>query len=92
MIWDEQFRFIPIHSTSLQLVRLAEKITTNRGGKRLKVTVFLDVNKTFDTVLTDGLLYKLTLLNFPSYMVHIVSSLFCGQTFEASFQRPRLLV
>jgi len=36
--------------------------------------VFLDMAKAFDTVWIDGLLYKLTLLNFPSYLVHTMSS------------------
>jgi retron-type reverse transcriptase len=41
----------------------------------------------FDTAWIDGLLYKLTLLTFPSYKVHIISSYFRGRTFEASFQK-----
>ena len=67
---DEQFGFRPRHSTSLQLVRLVEIITRNFGEKRLTGVVFLDVAKAFDTVWIDGLLYKLTLINFPSYIVH----------------------
>jgi hypothetical protein len=44
------------------------------------------VAKAFDTFGIDGLLYKLTLLNFPSYIVHKISSYLRGRTFEASFQ------
>ena len=55
------------HSTSLQLARLVERITRNFGERRLTGAVFLDVAKTFDTVWIEGLLYKLTVLNFPSY-------------------------
>jgi hypothetical protein len=44
------------------------------------------VAKAFDTVWIDGLLYKLTLLNFPSYIVHTISSYLRGRPFEASFQ------
>ena len=43
------------------------------------------MNKAFDTVLIEGLLYKLTVLNFPSYLIHIISSYLWGRTFEASF-------
>jgi hypothetical protein len=39
-----------------------------------------------DTVWIDGLLYKLTVLNFPSYMVHTILSYLRGRTFDASFQ------
>ena len=62
---DEKFGFRPGHSTSLQLARLVERITRNFGDKSLTGAVFLDVAKTFDTFRIDGLLYKLTLLNFP---------------------------
>jgi hypothetical protein len=83
---DEQFGYRPRHSTSLQLARLVVRITRNFGEKRLAGAVFLDVTKAFDTVWIDGLLYKLTLLNFPSYIVHTISSYLRGRTFEASFQ------
>jgi len=43
------------------------------------------VAKAFDTVWIDGL-YKLTLLNFPSNIVHTISSYLGGRNFEASFQ------
>jgi len=44
------------------------------------------VAKAFDTVWIDGLLYKLTLLNFPSYIVHTISFYLKDRTFKASFQ------
>jgi len=69
---DELFGFRPKHSTSLQQARLVERITRNFGEKRLTGAVFLNVAKTFDTVWLDGLLYNLTLLSFPSYMVHTI--------------------
>jgi len=50
----------------LQLARLVERITRNFGEKRLTGAVFLDVAKAFDIVWIDGLIYKLTFLNFPS--------------------------
>jgi hypothetical protein len=69
----------------LQLARLVE-ITRNFGEKKWTGAVFLDVAKAFDTVWFDGLLYKLMLLNFASYIVHIISSYLRRRTFEASFQ------
>jgi hypothetical protein len=53
----------------LQLARLVKRITRNVGEKRLTGAVYLDVAKAFDTVWIDGLLCKLTLLNFPSFIV-----------------------
>jgi hypothetical protein len=87
---DEQFGFRPRHSTSLQLARLVERITRNFGEKRLTGAVSFDVAKAFDTVWIDGLLYKVTLLKSPSYIVHTISSYLWGRTFEASFQTATL--
>jgi len=70
----------------LYLARLVERTTRSFGEKRLAGAVFLVVSKAFDTVWIDGLLYKITLLNFPSYIVHTISSYLRGRTFEASFQ------
>jgi hypothetical protein len=86
LLRDEQFGFRPKHSTSLQLARLVERVTRNSGEKRLTGAVFLDVAKAFDTVWVDGLVYKLTVVNFPSYLVRIIASYLSGRTFEASFQ------
>jgi hypothetical protein len=70
----------------LQLARLVERVTRNFGEKRLTGAVFRDVAKAFDTVWVDGLVYKLTVLNFPSYLVTIITSYLSGRTFEASIQ------
>ena len=71
----EQFGFRSRHSTPFQLARLVEVITSNVGEKRLTGEVFLDVAKAFDTVWIDSLLYKVMILNFPSYLVHTISYL-----------------
>ena len=73
LLRDEQFGFRPKHSNALQLARLAERVSRNLGERRLTGAVFLDVAKAFDTVWVDGLLYKLTTLNFPSYLVNTIS-------------------
>ena len=77
---DEYFGFRLRHITSLQLARL-ERITRNFSEKRPTGAVYLDMAIAFD-----GLLYKLTLLNFPSYIVHTISSYLRGQMFKASCQ------
>jgi hypothetical protein len=86
LLRDEQFGFRPRHSTALQLTRLVERVSRNFDEKRLTDAVFLDVAKAFDTVWVDSLLYKLTILNFPSYLVKTIAYYLNGRTFEASFQ------
>jgi len=83
---DMKLGFRPRYSTPLQLAHLSERITRNFGEKRLTGAAFFDVGKAFDTVWIDGLLYMLTLLNIPSYVVHTISSYIRGRTFEESFQ------
>jgi hypothetical protein len=48
--------------------------------------IFLDVAWAFDTVWVNGLLYKIKVLNFFSYLVKAISSYLHGWKFEASFQ------
>ena len=83
---DELFGFRTRHITSLQLARLVGSRTSNFGVRRLNVAFFLDVAKAFDTVWIDGF-YKPPLLNFPSYIVHTISSYLSGRRFGASFQK-----
>jgi hypothetical protein len=66
LLRDEQFGFRPRHSTALQLARFVERVNGNFDKRRLTGAVFLDVVKAFDTIWVQGLLYKLTILNFPS--------------------------
>jgi hypothetical protein len=86
LLRDEQFLFRPRHSTTLQLARLVETVNRNFDERRLTGAVFLDVAKAFDTVWVKGLLYKLTVLNFPSYLVKTISSYLDSRTFQTSFQ------
>jgi hypothetical protein len=60
-------------------------VTKNFGEKRPTGAIFLDVAKAFDTVWDDGLFFKLTALNFPSYLVEIISSYLHNRTVEAAF-------
>jgi len=86
---DDQFGSRPRHSTSLQLARLVERITRNFSEKRLIGAVSLDVAKVFDTVWINSLLYKLTPLKFPSYIVHTISSCLRDRSSKRPSRRPR---
>jgi hypothetical protein len=85
LLLDEQFGFTPKYSTILQLARLVERVIRNFGEKILIGAMFLDVTKAFNTLWADGLLFKLTTLNIPSYLVKVISSYLHNRTFEAAF-------
>jgi hypothetical protein len=78
--------FRPSPSTTHHLARLVERVNRNFEERRLSCTVFLDVAKAFDTVRVKGLRYKLTVLNFPSYLVKAISAYLDRRTFQTSFQ------
>jgi hypothetical protein len=86
LLRGEQFVFRPKHSTTLQLARLVERANRNFDERNLSGAVFLDVTNAFDTVSFQGLLYKLTVLKFPSYLVRTISSYLDCRTFQMSFQ------
>jgi hypothetical protein len=85
LLRDEQFGFRPRHSMTLQPSRLVERVNRNFDERRLTGGVFLNVAKAFDAVWVKGLLYKLTVLNFPSYLVKTISSYLDSRTFQTSF-------
>jgi hypothetical protein len=85
LLRDKQLGFIPKHSTSLLLACLVQSVTRNFGEKELTVADFLNVAKNFDTIWIEGRLYKLTILNFPSYLLKSISFYFQDRNFEASF-------
>jgi hypothetical protein len=74
LLRDEQFGFRSRLSTTLQLAHLVERVNRNLDERRLTGAVFLDVANAFDTVWIEVLLYKLTVLNFLSYLVKTISS------------------
>jgi hypothetical protein len=59
-----QFVFRARHNTTLQCMRLAENVTLNFNNKMSMAVLFLDIEKTFDTIWHSGLLYKLSKLDF----------------------------
>lgn len=86
LLRDEQFGFSPKLSAALQLAHLVERVSSNFGEKGLTGAVFLDIVKAFDAVRVNSLLYKLTILNFPLYLVKLIYSYLFSRTFQTFFQ------
>lgn len=62
-------------STKLQLARLIGNVKRNFDERRPTDAVSLHVANASDTLWNNGLLYKLTVLNFPSHLVKTTSYL-----------------
>lgn len=72
LLKEEQCGFRPGMSTITQLTRLVDDITTNFNIKKHTGLVSLDVEKAFDTVWHEGLLYCLITYNFPPYLIKLI--------------------
>lgn len=57
----------------LQLTCLVDRVNSNLM-KGLTIGIFLNVVKAIDTIWVKSLLFKLIILNFPSYLVETLSS------------------
>lgn len=78
---NEQFGFRAHHSSTHQVLRICNHIKSNRDIVKSTGMVLLDIEKAFDTVWHDGLLYKLIHLRFPPYICKIVQSFLTRRRF-----------
>ena len=69
-----------------QLARLVERVKRNFDEKQLTGAVFFKVAKAFDSVWIEGLIVQLIILEFPSYLMKLITSYVHSRTFETSFQ------
>lgn len=71
---NQQFGFRSGHSTSKQIIRIIEEICFDFNRDRTTGMVFLDVEKAFDSIWHDGLIFKMAQLNFPIHLLKIIQS------------------
>lgn len=80
----EQFGFRKGHSTAHQLVRIKKEIQQNLSAGRSTGMVLLDVEKAYDSVWQQAVVYKLHQSNCPLYIVKIVHSFLSSRTFAVA--------
>lgn len=74
LIMNEQFGFRSSHSTVQQLTRVSEHISHHLNLKKSTGMFLLDIEKAFDTVWHEGLLYKLISYGIPMELVKLIQS------------------
>lgn len=80
----EQFGFKKEHSTVHQIKRIQNKITINKRNRKSTGVILLDIEKAFDTVWHNGLVFKLLSMNLPQYLCKIVADFLHNRTFSVS--------
>ncbi|GFT71497.1 probable RNA-directed DNA polymerase from transposon X-element [Trichonephila clavipes] len=96
IIPDFQHGFRSQTSTQHQLLRATNLIVNGFNSKTYTVGLFLDVKKAFDRMWHNGLIYKMILFKFPTYLIKIIHSYLDNRTFNVklnnvlSSQRPIL--
>ncbi|KAJ8710242.1 hypothetical protein PYW07_009608 [Mythimna separata] len=78
----EQFGFRAEHSTTLQLSRVLHLLSSAMIRKEYGVAVFLDMEKAFDRVWHDGLVYKLATSDTPRRVVKVVQAFLSHRLFR----------
>lgn len=84
IINDEPFGFRKQHSTVHQLKRVVNFIEKNKQLRKSTGVVFLDIEKAFDSIWHEGLLYKMNTFGFPFYIQKILKSFLTQRSFVVS--------
>lgn len=81
IIPDLQFGFRYRHSTTHAIHKLLSDLNKWVGRSQIVGAALLDLEKAFDSVWLDGLLYKLKKKNFPDWLTFIIWDMISGKTF-----------
>lgn len=81
-IRPEQSGFRANHSTTQQLVSLVDKLSNKLNNREHIATLFLDVEKAFDRVWHEGLIYKMQQMDIPLHLIKLIESFLTGRTFS----------
>lgn len=69
-----QFGFRKGHSTVHQAIRIKQHITRNKRFRKSTGMILLDIEKAFDSIWHDGLIFKLIKMKLPTYLIRILNS------------------
>jgi Reverse transcriptase (RNA-dependent DNA polymerase)/Endonuclease-reverse transcriptase len=86
LLQKEQFGFRKNHSTTHCLLRLTNLIQKKIKEKESTSMVLLDIEKAFDTVWLNGLIFKMIEYNFPAYIIKLVHSYITSRKFIVSLE------
>ena len=80
-ISDLQFGFRQFHSTQHALLKFHRDISSNLRNQCCTVAINLDIEKAFDSVCHNGIIYKLIDLGIDLYLVKLIQSFLSDRKF-----------
>ncbi|GFW12217.1 probable RNA-directed DNA polymerase from transposon X-element [Trichonephila clavipes] len=86
IIPDIQHGFRKETSTCHQLLRATNKIISGFNRHATTGGIFLDVEKAFDRLWHNGLIFKMINLNYPPYLIRTISDYLHNRTFQVKIQ------
>ena len=84
---QEQFGFRKRHSTVSQLARITDYVTHGYNLHKRTGMVLLDLEKAYNTIWIQGLLYKLITLNLPTYLLFIIKAFLEDRSFTVHLNK-----
>ena len=84
LIPNEQFGFRDKHSTVYAISKLTTDICDALNNNEKVGACLIDIEKCFDSVWTDGVIYKLIQKKFPEKLILLVNNMIRGRTFYVS--------
>lgn len=69
------------HSTTQQLVSLVDKISINMNNRKHIDAVFLDVEKVFELIWHEGLIFQMQQMNISLYLIKAIKAFLTNCTF-----------
>jgi hypothetical protein len=84
IIPPEQFGFRKHHSTTAQLTRLTEFIAHGYNIRKHTGLITIDLEKAYDTVWINGLIFKLISFKFPAYLIKFIHSYLSNRSFSVT--------
>ena len=85
----EQFGFRRDHSTIHQVKRIVNIINTNKNHRKSTGIVFLDIEKAFDSIWHNGIIFKLSKFGYPIHLQKIIKSFLSDRYFAVNLDNEK---
>ena len=79
------------NNTTLQLVKIVNDIRRNYNKNKVTVMVLLDIEKAFNRIRIDGLIYKMISSAYPSIIVRLIYSYLSNRTLRVTVNNTKSL-